>query len=83
MILGFIWTTSGIFCPLKQWPTLDTISVSVPVLMTCAGIYSFAKQGLSMSSKERIKKVLCYLGKGDLKNFANITGKQLCGVSFF
>ena len=55
----------------------------MPVLMTSAGIYSFAKQGLSMSSKERIKKVLCYLAKGDLKNFANITGKQLCGVSFF
>ena len=55
----------------------------MPVLMTSAGIYSFAKQGLSMSSKERIKKVLYYLAKGDLKNFANITGKQLCGVSFF
>ena len=54
----------------------------MPVLMTSAGIYSFAKQGLSMSSKERIKKVLYYLGKGVLKNFANITRKQLCGVSF-
>ena len=83
MILGFIWTTGGIFCPLKQPPTLDTISVSIPVLMTSAGIYSFAKQGISMSSKEGIKKVLYYVGKGDLKNFANITGKQLCEVSFF
>ena len=50
--------------------------------MKSAGIYSFAKQELSMSLKKRVKKVSYSVEKGVLKYFANLTGKQLRGVSF-
>ena len=82
MILGFIWTVGGVFCPLKQWPTLDNNSVSIWVLMRSASIHSFAKKEFSISSKERIKKVFYSVEKCVLKIFTSFTGKHLCVVSF-
>ena len=76
MILGFIWTAGGIFCPLKQRPNLDTNSVSIRVLMKSASMYSFAKNELSISSKELIKNVLYSVENGVLKNFTNFIKLQ-------
>ena len=56
--------------------------LGISILMKSAGIYSFAKKELSMSLKEHVKKVLYSVEKGVFKNFANFTGKHLCGVSF-
>ena len=40
------------------------------------------KNYISMSSKERIEKVLYSVEKGVLKNFANFTGKHLSDENF-
>ena len=64
----------------KTMANFGYYSVSIRLLMKSASIYSFAKKELSIFPKERIKNVLYAVEKSVLKNLANFTGKQLCGV---
>ena len=50
--------------------------------MKSARMYSFAKNELSISSKELIKNVLYSVENGVLKNFTNFTGNT-CVESLF